>query len=513
LQFQDYSKALQFHEKTKHSYISVRTDFHRLDWANKPHPFKIYEGLPTIPLPKDIPKPGLDALRCLYEVSRARDGCLDMHALASLLYFTGGITRVFRFPDGAHYFRAAPATGALYPTELYVVAGDVNGLPEGVYHFSPYSFKLTVLRAGDLRDFLAKYSDEDVGKFQASLVFTSIGWRNAWKYRERSYRHWFWDSGVMVANLLAVCAAFRLDTRVVSGFVDNEVNRLLAVDGVKEAAIIVVPLGRSHKKPVEAVDVANLAPSVKPISKREHTYSLVEEIHRASCINSVEELQRWKQAAISAPSSAERAEETVAIKPVEQAGAQLWQVILRRGSTRRFNRQPITFTQLSTILKAASSTFAADFTNPLTNIYLIVNAVDGLRPGAYYFDGVGLKLLKAGEFRSVSGYLCLEQELGSDAAAVLFIMTPLEKVLQRLGNRGYRVVQLEGGIRAGLAYLAAYAVGAGATGLTFYDDDVREFFSPHAGDKENVIVVAVGNPAYKAKPGRMMLGVEETGND
>ncbi|MEM2115024.1 MAG: hypothetical protein QXS12_06170, partial [Candidatus Caldarchaeum sp.] len=59
------------------------------------------------------------------------------------------------------------------------------------------------------------------------------------------------------------------------------------------------------------------------------------------------------------------------------------------------------------------------------------------------------------------------------------------------------------------AYLAAYMAGVGATGLTFYDDEVREFFSPHAGDKENMLVVAVGHPAYRAKPGRMILGVED----
>ncbi|MEM2238411.1 MAG: SagB family peptide dehydrogenase [Candidatus Caldarchaeum sp.] len=508
----DYREALKFHENTKHSYVSVRTVFHRLDWGNRPYPFKIYEGLPTIALPRTIPKPGLHSITCLNELDRARDGSLDIGILSSLLFFTAGITRAVRYVDGVHYFRAAPATGALYPTEVYVVAGDVGGLAEGVYHFSPYGFNLTILRSGDFRSFLAKYSHEDVGMCQASLVFTSIGWRNAWKYRERSYRHWFWDSGTMVANLLAVCRAFGLQARVVTGFVDEKVNSLVAVDGVKEAAIIIVPLGLSQKKPPETDEVAVLTPRVKPLSKRETVYKLVEEIHKASSITTVEELQGWREKAVSAPPSAEPAEDSLSINPVEDVGPPLWEVILRRGSTRRFSRQPISFPQLSTILKASSARFVADFNNPLTNIYLIVNAVNGMKPGAYFFDGERLKLLKAGEFRRVSGYLCLEQELGSDAAAVLFITTPLENVLQHLGNRGYRVVQLEGGIRAGLAYLAAYAVGVGATGLTFYDDDVKEFFSPHASGKENVIVVAVGVPAYKAKPGKIILGVESEGD-
>ncbi|HSY63590.1 MAG TPA: hypothetical protein VK829_03275, partial [Terriglobales bacterium] len=68
-------------------------------------------------------------------------------------------------------------------------------------------------------------------------------------------------------------------------------------------------------------------------------------------------------------------------------------------------------------------------------------------------------------------------------------------VLQRFGNRGYRAVQLEAGILGGKLYLGAYAQRLGATGLTFYDDDVIRFFSPHAEGKSAVFLVAVGNSA------------------
>ncbi len=507
---QDYRKALEFHESTKHSYVSVRTVFHRLDWANKPYPFKLYEGLTSVPLPRDIPRPELDTLKCLNELDKAYGGSLDIHTLASLLYFTGGITRIVRYPDGVYYFRAAPATGALYPIELYVMAGDVAGLPEGLYHFSPYKFVLTRLREGDYRGFLARYSHGMVNICQAALIFTSIGWRNAWKYRERSYRHWFWDSGVMLANTLAVCRSFGLESVVVTGFVDDQVNRLLAVDGVREAAIIIVPLARSQKTPPPSDWVSQLQLKTKPLSPREVSYKLVEEIHRGSSISSVEELSRWRELAGFEKVDAEAGQDNaIPLQPLEDSGQPLWETILKRGSTRRFSHRHISFSQLSTILKSTSARFRTDFDGPYITVYLIVNAVDGLKPGAYVYAGGRLTLLKHGEFRNVGGYLCLEQALGRDAAAVLFFMAPLEKALQKMGNRGYRVVQLEGGVRAGLAYLAAYSVGLGATGLTFYDDDVREFFSPHAREKENIIVVAVGIPAYRAKPGKMFLGVEE----
>jgi nitroreductase len=68
----------------------------------------------------------------------------------------------------------------------------------------------------------------------------------------------------------------------------------------------------------------------------------------------------------------------------------------------------------------------------------------------------------------------------------------LARVLDRFGNRGYRAAQLEGGITGGRLYLAAYAQGFGATGLTFYDDEVTEFFSPHAAGKSVMFLVALG---------------------
>ncbi len=72
-------------------------------------------------------------------------------------------------------------------------------------------------------------------------------------------------------------------------------------------------------------------------------------------------------------------------------------------------------------------------------------------------------------------------------------------ILQRFGNRGYRAVQLEAGILGGKLYLAAYAQHLGATGLTFFDDDVTQFFSPHAEGKSAIFLVALGHSA-KARP-------------
>jgi hypothetical protein len=106
-----------------------------------------------------------------------------------------------------------------------------------------------------------------------------------------------------------------------------------------------------------------------------------------------------------------------------------------------------------------------------------------------------LERLKQGDFRNQAGYLGLEQQLPADAAVDVFFLSDLRPIFDRFGNRGYRAVQLEGGILGGKLYLAAYAQRLGATGLTFYDDDVTRFFSPHAEGKSAIFLLAVGKSA------------------
>jgi SagB-type dehydrogenase family enzyme len=155
------------------------------------------------------------------------------------------------------------------------------------------------------------------------------------------------------------------------------------------------------------------------------------------------------------------------------------------------------------MLDRATSGLPADFLEPfgshLNDLYLIVNNVVGLTAGAYVYhrEQKMLELLKPGDFRDKAGYLGLEQQIPVDAAVDVFFLADLKKILERYGNRGYRAVQLEAGIIGGKLYLAAYAQRLGASGLTFYDDDVVGFFSPHARGKSAIFLVALGRSAVR----------------
>ena len=235
---------MNYHESTKHSEISLRTSGHYLDWANKPSQFKIYEDLTSISLPKNFPKPEAEPLMAISgRAVQTEPLNLGLTELAELLYFSAGLTRKYRFGGELHYMRAASATGALYPIELYVVAGDIAGLEAGVYHFDPLGFQLSRIRKGDYRAELAAVSNESIALAPATIAFTSIAWKNAWKYEARSYRHWFWDGGVIAANLISLSASMGSSTRIVQGFVDQTVNELLGLQDEEEATVCLSPVG------------------------------------------------------------------------------------------------------------------------------------------------------------------------------------------------------------------------------------------------------------------------------
>jgi SagB-type dehydrogenase family enzyme len=291
---------------------------------------------------------------------------------------------------------------------------------------------------------------------------------------------------------------------VVCGFVDEQVNRLIDVDIQREAAFSLVALGHVTNLPPQApAEISPLRLETVPLSQREVDYPLMREMHAASLLNSKEEVEEWRghTPMTDFPPPAGPIVPLAPLSDAEMPRDPIEQVIQRRGSTRKFARSPITLAQLSTMLDRATRGVPADFLDPpgaqLNDLYFIVHAVEGLAPGAYVFhrNRRALECLKQGDFRADAGYLGLQQELPADAAVDIFFLANLRPILQRFGNRGYRAVQLEAGILGGKLYLAAYAQRLGATGLTFFDDDVTRFFSPHAEGKSAIFLVAVGHSA------------------
>jgi SagB-type dehydrogenase family enzyme len=508
----DRDAARHYHEVTKHSYTSVRSDPHTLDWENRPLVYKIYPAAGSIAMPRELDLSPVPATLAIARVigdsveKTAADEQLGLETLTRILFCAAGLTRSKSVAGEAYHFRAAASAGALYPIEIYLAATDVAELTQGLYHFSPADLKLRGLRRGEWREYIADAAARRPALVEARaiLVLSAIFWRSAWKYRARAYRYCFWDAGTILANLTAAANAEGVPIEIVTAFEDAPIERLIDVDADREGIICLVALGRSGRIPVASEEVT-ATPSTTalpaldldtvPLSAREKVYDDLVKIHHASHLESIDEVRAVAEAVLAtelAPPGSDSIAQAV-LPPTDALG--LGETILRRGSTRVFAREAITSKELATIMATSRVQLEVDFP-PLIDSYLIINAVDGIGTGTYYYgrERGTFQLLKAGDFRGEAGYICLEQSLGADCSALICYMANLELTLEALGNRGYRDAHLEAGILGGRAYLAAYALGRGASGLTFYDDDATGFFSPHAAGKNPILIVAVGVP-------------------
>jgi SagB-type dehydrogenase family enzyme len=488
--------AWKYHDGTKHPNGVLLDRSHTYHPANRPIPYKRYKSATQIKLPLDKQSSTISALDAISNNTKSEYANIipDINTLSRILFFSGGITKTLKFPSlGEIEFRAASCTGALYHIEIYIVCSNISGLEAGVYHFNPQNLSLTVLRKGDYRKILANAtaSEPFTSTAPIMLVFTDIFSRNAVKYQAREYRHAFWDCGTVLSNSLAMSNTQRIPCKLILGFVDSEINSLLGLDAKKEATLAILSLGHSSQE-IPIPPPLSEPVKAEPLEQDMNLFA-INEIHESSSLTDRKEVSSWRQqntqdAHQKSAKSIENMENAFSEDSIET-------VILRRGSTRKFSHDTISLEQLSTILKRSTSGIISDFEEESINdIYLIANAVDGLKQGSYFYnkEHSSLEILQKGDFRDVSGHLGLDQSLPRDASVTIFFMVNLQKILEYFGNRGYRVAQLDASIIGGRMYLASYAIHIGATGLTFYDDEVTEFFSPHASNKSTMFMIAIG---------------------
>lgn len=392
--------------------------------------------------------------------------------LDELLFLSAGVVRVKDHPTfGRLLFRAAGSAGNLSPIEVYV-------LHEGrVLHYEPVDHAVT-----------------PIGEVEAgptTIVLTGVPWRTAWKYAERGFRHLYWDAGTMLSHLLAGAGTARLQL----GFVDAEVGAVVGADGVAEFPVAVVVLGEGHP-PLSPLPGRSTSRGF--LAERPLEFPVITAAQRAGDLVDRAEVEAWRVAPAQAPEHSDVC-----------FGKPLREVVRRRGSARELSPSSVAPQELLVgAMATATAPLNADFTpagGSLLDHHLLVHAVEGLRAGSYRWPGsdregdVGLQQLEAREdTRALGRFLTLDQELGGDGAYTVFSGADLDGVTAAVGDRGYRCAQLEAGVVEGRLHLAAYALGFGASGLTFFDEEVRSAFATSSWP---MLATAVGQPTYTSKPG------------
>ncbi len=509
--------AREYHERTKHSPRSLRESDFSLDPETKPRPYKRYASRPRYVPEDQLDPPDTPALAAIAQgrpdptvaspdTSRGPDPRI-------LCYYATGVTKELERRGQTRRFRAAACTGKLYHIDLYVVTGDGSGFDAGIYHYDPEQDAFDVLRRGDYRGVLAHATGgyQAVAEAPVTIVATSEWWRNAWKYRARTYRHAFWDAGTILANLLATAHGGGHRAEIVPGFVDEIVADLIGVDPHEEAPLTAVSVGSGAPAP-DPPAVPSLEPETVPPTDPDGIteYPLIPDAWRQSRLRNEESVRSWReQLAATTPEEigcrSPGTGEQVSLQPVDSKTASARPVgatIERRGSLREYAHSGVSSRKFATVLDRAIRGVPMpgrkeEGPKRVTDTYVLVHAVDGIPSGAYQYHPGATVLERVGDTnRETAGHIALDQSVVGDAAVNVHFLADVDAIVEQLGNRGYRLAQLEAGITLGRLYLATYAHRVlGGRGFTFYDDEVTEHFAPQARHQTPMCLFAFGHSA------------------
>ena len=231
----------RFHHETSYGESGLKGD--NITWGNNIPLYKSYENSPGIKLPSPVDSDmNLEtSIRKRKSVRSFSDRGFTLEQLARILLTADGLTQK---RSGFHR-RSAPSGGALYPLEIYVVVQNVESLKPGLYHFQVRDSSLELMREGDFGNEIheAANHQDAVGDSPVTLVITSRFDRITQKYADRGYRYAYIEAGAVCQNVYLQATALKMGTVAVGAFNDDATNKLIEVDGVHEAALLIMPIG------------------------------------------------------------------------------------------------------------------------------------------------------------------------------------------------------------------------------------------------------------------------------
>jgi SagB-type dehydrogenase family enzyme len=244
--FHENSKQARSDHRIAQRIIMMASNPVALMMADSP---KRYRSAERITLPKELPEAllGFDQALATRRSERDFDGSpFSLGQVAKLLFFASGRTGSAPTHDGRlQYFRAAPSAGALYPVEVYLIALNAEGLAAGVYHYDSVANTLELVRRGNFsHDLAAATYTEEIEQASVVIAMTGILIKTHLKYGERGYRFMLMEAGHVGENILLTANSLGLGAVPIGGFVDDELDRLLNIDGLDEVSLYLVALGR-----------------------------------------------------------------------------------------------------------------------------------------------------------------------------------------------------------------------------------------------------------------------------
>ncbi|MGF1498361.1 MAG: SagB/ThcOx family dehydrogenase [Elainellaceae cyanobacterium] len=510
------SLAQYYHQQTKYHPDTLSQKAQPLDRDSQPEPFKDYKIGTAFPL-----KPYLAE-----DLDNADDVTQAWRRLSRLLLASYGLTvKIMTLSGEPVFFRASPSAGALYPAEIYLISRGTPVLPPGLYSYQSKTHALVHFWDSDVWTDLqhACFWHASLDGTQMALVTTAIFYRSAWRYQARAYRRIFLDTGHLLGNIELACAINRYRPHLIGGFADQAMDDLLYLNSEQEGTMTVMAIADQQdlqqNLPLMPTALASATQTDYPPLPDE---DLLMALHQASRIPKQPDVS-WKavsrfdavEAIADQPIREDKYNFPFCFKVATQSAAILWgeelldleRTILKRRSTRQYSGADLKLDELCTLLDFTYQPHhyidqglerSPDYFDlELIETFVAVSGVMGLDEGCYYYAprAQELRQIRFKNFRRELHFLCLGQELGRDAAALVFHTADLGKAVAKYGDRAYRYLHMDAGHLGQRMNLAAIRMGLGVSGIAgFFDDEVNEVLGIPT-DEAVLYITTLGRPA------------------
>ncbi len=499
------SIANHYHQRTKYDPETIGTKSAGLDWAQQPIPFKEYKIGKTFDL-----KPHLSNNDNLSNGDRTQ----QWRRISHLFFCSYGLTAKLPSYGAPVYLRAAPSAGGLYPAEIYLISRGTDLLPAGIYNYQAQSHSLALFWEDRIWEKLqeACFWHSALEETELAIVTTAVFYRSAWRYEDRAYRRICLDTGHLLGNIELAGAINQFHPYLIGDFQDEALDRLLYLESDIEGSIAVIPLVDLQGQNTKIVaNPTTLTSEIHTNYPDLPDGELLSYLHRSTQIKepkklaSLSETNETRIDKYNFPFCLKVPTKTI---PIDWGDRQesLENTILTRRSTRAYNGEDLSFEELKALLHFTyqPQDYLSQSLDPKPDYFsleaietfIAVSGVEGLEEGCYYYapKAQELRQIRFKNFRRELHYLCLGQDLGRDAAVVLFHTADLPQAVAKYGDRVYRYLHLDAGHLGQKLNLAAIHLGLGVSGIGgFFDDRVNEILGIPQ-DEATLYITTLGRP-------------------
>jgi SagB-type dehydrogenase family enzyme len=484
--------AVTYHLRTKHGLERYAAGPETLDWSAQPNPFREFAGSVRTPLPLTA-RMIATSFSQTYAPGSVPPAPLTLASLGALMELSMGLSAWKEYGPDRWALRCNPSSGNLHPTEAYVLARQVSGLEDGLYHY--------LSRDHVLEKRCAPASGGAAPGLWIGLA--SVHWREAWKYGERAFRYCQLDIGHALATIRYAAGALGWSARMVEGIDGSALAALMGVDRLEDFTGA-EPEDADLLIAIETDPLATSARATKPPD--EWPRDRIQWTGRANLLDP-HPIHRWPiiddvSRATQGGSSGEDAKR-ISFPPLQQANpARAADVILGRRSAQRFDakssiRAEVFYYLLDHLLDRPAAPWDVWSFTPRVHPVFFVHRVDGLESGLYALPrhpaaGLSLRVALRDDFewqkpagtpdhlpfvrlvpancRAIAKTVSCHQAIAGDGCFAVSMLSEFEATIKQTPWR-YRQLHWEAGLLGHVLYLEAEAAGLRGTGIGCYFDD------------------------------------------